>query len=175
MELLRSCEENGVEFPADHANVAAMFNCRCLILLLLVGVISSTEAASAKIKKVLPHYLDKEGRHSLAPSLYERDAYQAMLRRNPSERSALRFDVNWNAGGLNGAEVLLRLELRSSKNGQAKPVVIETRAKVPTAFSRWTSVSLSGDAYKNLGDLIAWRATLWDGETLLAEQRSFLW
>ena len=32
-----------------------------------------------------------------------------------------------------------------------------------------------GENSYNLGDLIAWRATLWNGEILLAEQKSFLW
>ena len=29
--------------------------------------------------------------------------------------------------------------------------------------------------YHELGELIAWKATLWDGSKLLAEQKSFLW
>ena len=49
--------------------------------LLLLGVISTTDAARpGKISKVLPHWLDLQGRHTLSPSLLERDAYQAKLR-----------------------------------------------------------------------------------------------
>ena len=48
---------------------------------------------------MLPHYLDKEGRHTLSPSLYERDAYQAILRQNPEKRGGMRFDVQWKARG----------------------------------------------------------------------------
>jgi hypothetical protein len=34
---------------------------------------------------------------------------------------------------------------------------------------------VTGDEYKKLGELVAWRVTLWDGDKLLAEQKSFLW
>ncbi len=56
-------------------------------------------AASGKVLKVLPHFLDLQGRHALSPSLFERDAYQAHLRKNPAEVSALRFDVEWSGRG----------------------------------------------------------------------------
>ncbi|PYI85852.1 MAG: hypothetical protein DME26_10040, partial [Verrucomicrobia bacterium] len=65
---------------------------------------------SIKILKVLPRYLDHKGRHTVSPSLYERDAYQAWLRKNPDARSGLRFDVQWKARGLK--EVKLRVELQ---------------------------------------------------------------
>ncbi len=152
-----------------------MANCRSLLLfVLIVTVLPSAQAASARIKKVLPHYLDKKGRHTLAPSLYERDAYQAHLRQNPSERSALRFDVNWRAGDNSHSNLQLRLELRTSKGDLAKPLVLETEVKASSLFSKWSALTLAGESYKNAGDLIAWRATLWDAETLFAEKKSFL-
>src|SRR5262245_61570881 len=95
---------------------ACMLNGRSLVLLmLLVSALPSAQAALGRINKVLPHYLDQEGRHTLAPSLFERDAYQARLRQNPSLRSAIRFDVNWKAVGAPHSNLKLRLELRSSK------------------------------------------------------------
>ena len=57
-----------------------------VMALLLVTTLASVEASSARvarITKVLPHLLDDKGRHTLSPSLYERDAYQAELRKNP--------------------------------------------------------------------------------------------
>jgi hypothetical protein len=146
-----------------------------LFLLLIAGIVPAAEAAAPRIKKVLPHYLDKEGRHMLAPSLYERDAYQAHLRRHPEECRALRFDVNWKGGGATGPNLKLRLEARGAKGGLDKPVIVETPVKAPSIFSKWSVLTLKGDDYGNLGGLICWRVTLWDGETLLAEQKSFLW
>jgi hypothetical protein len=42
-------------------------------------------------------------------------------------------------------------------------------------FSRWTQFLMTGDEYKKFGMVVAWRATLWNGDTLLSEQKSFLW
>src|SRR5439155_1231097 len=55
----------------------------CLLMLLALPL----RGAEAKIYKVLPTFIDKEGRHSLSPSLYERDAYQAQLRKHPEQRA----------------------------------------------------------------------------------------
>jgi hypothetical protein len=144
------------------------------LLLLLVSSLA-LQAGSAEILKVLPFYLDLEGRHSLSPSLYERDAYQAYLRLHPDKRSALRFDVNWKAKHLGSEKPLLRIELRSSGGNAAKPLVLEKSVRPPRFFSGWSSLLLEGDAYRNFGQVLAWRVTLWLGEDLLAEQKSFLW
>ena len=71
-------------------------------------------AGGGKVLKVLPHFLDRDGKHALSPSLYERDAYQAHLRKNPAEISALRFDVNWSADG-KPADLRIRVEARGGK------------------------------------------------------------
>ena len=141
----------------------------------LLGPALAAQAGSGKIIKVLPHYLDAEGRHTLSPSLYERDAYQAHLRKHPAEISALRFDVQWKGRPDDAANVKLRVEIRGGKAGAAKPLVLEQTVKPGKWFSTWTGITVNNTAYLELGDLIAWRATLWDGERQLAEQKSFLW
>ncbi len=133
------------------------------------------QASSAKVLKVLPHYLDLEGRESLSPSLYERDAYQFLLRNHPEKRSALRFDVNWKARRSAGEKLILRLELRSSGQGMAQPLVLERPVRPKRFFSSWSSLRLEGEEYQNFGQLLAWRVTLWRDDQLLAEQKSFLW
>ena len=139
--------------------------------LLLLGVISTTDAARpGKISKVLPHWLDLQGRHTLSPSLLERDAYQAKLRADRSLCSGIRFDVKWatNTGGT----VKLQLELRVT--GVAKPIVLE-RAIKPNRRGGWDVVTLDGGAFKAIGKIIAWRVRLLDSEIEMAERRSFLW
>jgi hypothetical protein len=42
-------------------------------------------------------------------------------------------------------------------------------------FSNWCSIVLRDEAYNNFGELVAWRASLWDGENQIGEQKSFLW
>lgn len=146
----------------------------CALLLSTLGA----AAASARIIKVLPHFLDQEGRHALSPSLYDRDAYQAKLREHPELRSGMRFDVQWRARIGRPATLKLRLELRGSARGDLPTqTTLETTVRVGRAGvgGGWARLQLTGEEYRKFGDLTAWRATLWDGETLLAEQKSFLW
>ena len=41
--------------------------------------------------------------------------------------------------------------------------------------SAWSALALDKETYQQLGGVAAWRVTLWDGEQMLAEQKSFLW
>jgi hypothetical protein len=145
-----------------------------LILVMVVTLLaSSVNAATAKLVKVLPHFLDQQGRIALNPSLYERDAYQFHLRSHPEERSGLRFDVQWRSR--DARRLKLRLELRGNRGRDGTTAVIEDEVKYRGLFTSWSRVTLTGEAYKKFGELSAWRATLWDGDKEIAEQRSFLW
>src|SRR2546427_7188198 len=97
---------------------------QCLIFtLMLFGFAGSGLGAPAKIIKVLPLFLDLEGRQSLSPSLYDRDAYQAKLRREPKERSALRFDVQWRSKET--TQLKLRAEMRGGSGKEPPHAVLE--------------------------------------------------
>jgi len=130
-------------------------------------------ASSGKIIKVLPNYLDLEGRQSISPSLYDRDAYQAKLRRNPKERSGMRFDVQWRAQG--SGESKLRIELRGGLGKETTHAKLEAPAPHRGSTSKWTRLTFSGEDYKKFGELVAWRVTLWQGDTMIGEEKSFLW
>jgi hypothetical protein len=147
---------------------------KLLAILALAGLLSAAaSAATAKLVKVLPHFLDHQGRIALNPSLYERDAYQAHLRTHPEERSGLRFDVQWRSR--DASRVRLRIELRGNRGRDGTTAVIEEEIKFRGLFTSWARASVTGDAYKKFGELSAWRATLWDGDKMIAEQKSFLW
>ncbi|SPE60440.1 conserved exported hypothetical protein [Verrucomicrobia bacterium] len=134
------------------------------------------EAATGRVIKVLPMFRDTQGHEALSPSLYERDAYQFYLRQNPEKRSGMIFHVQWKAKGRPAARLLLRLELRGSAEGHLPTERILERTVEPGGwFSRWTSIPLESGPVKELGELSAWRATLWEGDRLLGEQKSFLW
>ena len=141
-----------------------------LVLLLFAPLLN---AASAKLNKVLPHFIDRDGQHTLSPSLYERDAYQAELRRKPEMRSGLRFDIQWK--GSRKLPLVLRVELRGNRAGTETTTDVIKEVTRRGWFSRWTSIELTGDDYKNFGELVAWRTTIWAGDQLLDEQHSFLW
>jgi hypothetical protein len=148
---------------------------RWIAILVGLGLLAAVAARadSARVVKVLPYYLDQQGHHALRPSLYERDAYQSLLRRNPALVSTMRFDVQWKASGFKN--LTLRIEARGTKDGQPQQTVVETPAKRKGLFGCWTSAVLPGEAYRKLGQLNAWRATLWSEGRQVAEQMSFLW
>ena len=83
----------------------------CGLVGVYLGATMGLAASSGKVLKVLPHYLDLQGRHAVSPSLYERDAYQADLRRHPERISGLRFDIHWQASHATSAPLRLRAEL----------------------------------------------------------------
>jgi hypothetical protein len=142
----------------------------CSLLAALAG-----EVVTGKIIKVLPHFLDAKGRHCTSPSLFDRDAYQAWLRQHPKERSGIRYDVQWRARGAT-SPLLLRLELRGVAQGNLpRQKTIEAEVKAKWGFSCWSQLSLTGEDYKDFGEVTAWRLTLWSGSQLLSEQKSFLW
>src|SRR5437879_2502906 len=88
-----------------------------LSILCFLACALSVHAGAGKGAKVLPHCLDLQGRHMLYPSLYERDANQAVLREHPEKRSGIRFDVEWRTRGAIWEPLTLRVELRGIAEG----------------------------------------------------------
>src|SRR4051812_3027148 len=111
-------------------------------LIMLLGLLAFSPAAAraeGKVIKVLPEFLDLQGRHALAPSLYDRDAYQAHLRKHPGEVSGMRYAVNWKAKTATAA-LKLRVELRGTSSGDLpRETRIET-SLTPHHYSHWTNL-----------------------------------
>jgi hypothetical protein len=147
--------------------------------LLLAGVLFSLPSAGAtgRVLKVLPHYLDANGKHTVSPSLYDRDAYQQQLREQPQRRAGMRFDIHWKTKGAAYAPLRLMVELRGVAQGSLpKQLVLTSPAEGGRGwFGRWTGVTLTAAEYRHIGEVTAWRVTLWEGNQLLSEQQSFLW
>jgi hypothetical protein len=146
---------------------------RSLVLIGLLATGGSVAAAEGKIIKVLQHLLDEKGRNALAPSLYERDSYQAFLRLHPEKISALRFDVQYKAKG--GGPLALRMEIRGSKMPVGKSRLFETDIEPTRTFARWGELNLDKVLYSEVGNIVAWRASLWQEGVEVASQESFLW
>jgi hypothetical protein len=151
---------------------------RLLLSLLLLGPLSTAfagDAVTGRVIKVLPLFLDLKGYEALSPSLYDRDAYQAFLRQHAEQRSAIRFDVLWKASDTGDTNLKLRVELRGIGQGGMPHLAALEQTVTPHFFRHWNSLTLGGEDYKNFGELVAWRVTLWSGNQLLGEQKSFLW
>jgi hypothetical protein len=137
----------------------------------------------ARIIKVLPSLLDAEGRASIHPSLYERDAYQALLRKESSKVAGLRFDILWTARpaspGTAASPVVLKLELRGSSHGKdaraGNTVVVERPIPRSQMGRAWSQVVLGPDEFRRVGEVSAWRATLLRNDHVIATTQSFLW
>ncbi|HOX56707.1 MAG TPA: hypothetical protein P5205_10675 [Candidatus Paceibacterota bacterium] len=152
---------------------------RSLLWLSLAGWLAAAlcaPAANGRVIKVLPQFLDLKGRNSLTPGLFERDSYQARLRNHTNECSGMQFKVQWKTSGRPVAPLRVQVELRGVARGDFPRQLVLTQSVEPRKwFSRWATVPLVGQDYKDFGEVTAWRATLWEGNRLLGEQRSFLW
>ena len=152
---------------------------RSLIWLLLAGWLAaavSAQAATGRVIKVLPQFLDLKGQNSRSPSLYERDAYQAYLRQHTNQISGLVINVQWKTKGKPDGPVKLRVEMHGVvRSGSPAELVLEKPVEPGRWFSRWTGILVNREEFRKLGELTAWRVTLWDNDQLLGEQRSFLW
>ena len=56
-----------------------------------------------------------------------------------------------------------------------KETVLEKRVEPPGWLGSWSQIALEGEAYRNFGEVTAWRVSLWEGQRLLGERKSFLW
>jgi hypothetical protein len=152
---------------------------RCRLILLLFCSLTVGPAvlgAEGRVIKVLAQFVDRKGHFTVSPSLYDRDAYQKYLRIHPEKQGGMRFAVQWKAKVPETEPLKLRVELRGVVEGnKRRATTLEESVRQHHWFSHWTSLMLTGEAYETFGDVTAWRVTLWDGNELLGEQKSFLW
>jgi len=141
-------------------------------ILLIAPVVRADEG---RVVKVLPQFIDSKGRHALSPSLYERDAYQFILRMSPTKRAALRLAVQWKAKNVDWTKLRLRAEMRGLIDDTLHSVTLEEPAKKTGYFSNWAEFKIEGGMYRDFGQLMAWRVTLWEGDQQLGQMQSFLW
>jgi hypothetical protein len=146
-----------------------------LIVLGFLFSVALVRASEGEVSKVLAQYLDKKGRQSLAPSLYERDAYQAYLRKHPLLRTAIRLEVEYKGKGLDWDKTTLRAEMRGLVTNSIETITLEEPVKKSGFFGGWARFEISGDKYKKFGELVAWRVTLWEGDREVSKKESFLW
>jgi hypothetical protein len=98
------------------------------------------------------------------------------LRQNPQKRSGMLYEVHWKAKGKVSAPLRLQLEVRGMAEGNLpRQFVLKKAVRSGGWFGHWTGLVLSGQQCKELGEVTAWRVSLWEGERLLGEQESFLW
>lgn len=150
---------------------------RALIVWVLLTLTSVTHSVAdeASIVKVLPHFLDLRGRASLAPGLFQRDAYQGQLRMDPKQVSGMRFNIQWKAKGIPAKELVLKVWLKTAGRNPNEPLELTAPIRGNRRWSRWSAVPYDGKLFTDNGQVLAWKVELRRGETPLATQTSFLW
>ncbi len=148
-----------------------------MILAILSWISLSTllAAAEARIVKVLPQWMDARGRTSLAPSLFERDAYQDHLRNHPEEVAGIRFQVLARLPRTReSCDLVVRIRTASNPNGEPIERVVPVKRRL--WGKAWTEATLDGEAFRNAGKVLAWEVRLVDPTgNVVASQKSFLW
>jgi hypothetical protein len=146
-----------------------------IALAVLLWLAPGVRAGEGSVLKVLPQLLDLHGRHTLSPSLYERDAYQLHLRKEPKLRGGARLAVQWKAKNVDWTNLTLRAEMRCLLEDHLQSVTKEQPAVKNGHFSSWAEFRIEGAEYKALGQIVAWRVTLLEGGHQLGQLESFLW
>jgi len=132
-------------------------------------------AEEGKVVKTLPQYLDLKGRHTLSPSLFARDGYQAYLRLRPKDQGGIRLAVQWKWKGEDASHLHIKAEMRGLTGNTIQTKILDQPVHKNGWFSNWAELRLTGTNYAGFGALVAWRTSLWDGARELASQESFLW
>lgn len=129
-----------------------------------------------RVTKALVHYLDLNGKHTLSPSPFERDCYQAILRLNREKCSTMCFDIQWrNTLTDFGDDLTITVEARAGGvDSEVVSVTQPIRGK-KSIWSHWTRVKLSEEDFERLQTVSAWRILIRDGNDLVEEFRSFMW
>jgi hypothetical protein len=165
---------SGLIFAGAGAEWAAMR--RFLIALAVVMWLAPpAQAGQGRVAKVLPQLLDKQGRHARSPSLYERDAYQLVLRKSPELCGGVRLAVQWKAKKVDWSKLTLRAEMRGVLDNALHTITLEEPAKKGGWLGNWTQFRIEGSDYAAFGHLVAWRVSLWEGDRQLDHLQSFLW
>lgn len=147
------------------------------VFIVLAVLVSFTPVArgSGSVDKVLPQLLDQQGRYTLSPSLYERDAYQFHLRKDPKLRNGVRLAVEWKAKKVNWSKLKLRAEMRFLLDDNLHTITMEEPAVKHGFLGNWSEFRVEGADFVTSGQLVAWRVTLWEGENQIGHLESFLW
>ncbi|MDK3156461.1 hypothetical protein QPK87_07710 [Kamptonema cortianum] len=127
-----------------------------------------------KIRDVKRLYLDL----NISPGPVDphlRANYQVQLSQSRYNQYGMRFNVHWGGEGPVLPNLTLKLELRGVMGDTPTKKTLFCDFTDFRRGSRWTEIEISGDDYRALGQLTAWKVSLISDGQVLAEKRSFLW
>jgi hypothetical protein len=128
------------------------------------------------VLKVNRTLLDQFGHETdVVGDLQGQAAYQYDLRHDPFRQRGARFHIKWKAPR-RAERIRLVLDLQG-----LNPANESTRATVAAhqpdmdGWAEWTTLDIKGQQFKKLGEIMAWRVTLYSGDQVMAELPSANW
>lgn len=129
-----------------------------------------------QIVKVNRTFLDLDGHETdVVGDLQGEAIYQFGLRNNPERQSGARFHVKWKAPR-HTSQIRLQLEVRglTDKNLIVQDVLTQDYPSMD-GWAEWSTLDITGERYKRLGTITAWKVSVYTGGQLMAELPSGNW
>lgn len=148
-----------------------------LFLLSILVLVRGEDVDGFSVKKVNHEFLDLEGNATgIIGSFAAKARYQREIE-STSQVSGMRFHVLWKAESSPSKGLTVKLETRGLDGNSGK----ETRQfwvksyPIGSSLDGTTVFDITGESWKKQGKMMAWRATLLQGDAVMAERKSFLW
>ena len=152
-------------------------------ILILVALIFAGCATENPVQK--PGYaVIKVNRTLLDQFEYETDVvgdlkgeavYQYDLRHNAQRQFGARFHIKWKAPrGAPSIRLVLDVRGLNTRNETTLDKFIENYTRMED-WAEWTTISITGDRFKHLGTIMAWRVSIYSGDRVMAELPSADW
>ena len=101
--------------------------------------------------------------------------YQYALRHDPNRQTGARFHIKWKSPK-RAERIRLVLELQGlSTTNESTRATLTANQPDMDGWAEWTTVDITGEQFKKLGEIMAWRVTLYSGDRVMAEQPSANW
>ncbi len=102
-------------------------------------------------------------------------SYQYSLRHEPNRQSGGRFHIKWRAPK-GSTQVRLVLDVRglTPANETVRDTLSESFADMD-GWAEWTTLDIKERQFKRLGEIMAWRVTIYSGDRVMAELPSGNW
>jgi hypothetical protein len=148
--------------------------CTLLLSLSCFTWVHGEDVDGFSVKKVNHEYIDLQGNTTGAIGSFVLKArYQKEIESTP-QVTGMRFHVMWGAPSEN--PITVKLETRGVDGDTGKETRQSWIKSYPIDADRGTTVfDITGESWKKQGKMMAWRATLLQGEQVMAERKSFLW
>ena len=131
-----------------------------------------------KVIKVNHEWIDSEGHtHAEIADFPAKAKYQKTLD-DTGKHSGIRFHIHWTTPSARLPHFAVKLEVQgydAKTQRETLETLLATYPKNPRFKSGWSRLDIKRDTLERLGDLMAWKVTLFQNGQFVAERKSFTW